>query len=413
MSGTVMRDREEAMVRELKFVGTEDDRLLLVDPQGEQFAVPVTPELRQAIRVRRALPSAAPRSALPAPRDVQQLLRSGLTSEQVADHFGVEAEYIAKFEAPVIAELEHMVDMAQEVPLHFNEEGAETSTFGHIIAHRLVNRGAEHTMWSSWREDDGRWTVQVAYTADDADRAARWFFDPRRRQLTPANEEADQLSSAQDLEPVKPVRLRLVDAATTVDTFPLESSEEDDAAAAASSSTQIPDPTTARADGARLWENAIRTRHGQHEDRSEADDSAAAHDSTSDVQARLGREGRSDRLGRSERVAPTDHVGRTAADGLRGERPKVHSETEDLLQALRRRHDADKKPEVEETAGLRPAPQTRLHVVPEQLPDASAPSDDQADHTAAAPDAGAPRKGRPSLPSWDEIVFGTKPHDEK
>ncbi|MCD7100494.1 septation protein SepH [Pseudoclavibacter sp. 13-3] len=400
MSETVMRDREEAMVRELKFVGTEDDRLLLVDPQGEQFAVPVTPELRQAIRVRRPLPSAAPRSALPAPREVQQLLRSGLTSEQVADHFGVEAEYIAKFEAPVIAELEHMVDMAQEVPLHFNEEGAETSTFGHIIAHRLVNRGAEHTMWSSWREDDGRWTVQVAYTADDADRAARWFFDPRRRQLTPANEEADQLSSAQDLEPVKPVRLRLVDAATTVDTFPLESSEEEDAAAAPSS-TQIPDPATARADGARLWENALRARHGQHDDRSEADASSPARDTTPDTSARPGR------------VTPTDHVVRTAPDGLRGERPKVHSETEDLLQALRRRHDAEKKPESDEQAGLRPASPARLHVVPEQLPEAAEPAADHPGQSASASDAAAPRKGRPSLPSWDEIVFGTKPHDEK
>jgi hypothetical protein len=388
------------LVRELKFVGTEDDLLLLVDPQGDQFAVPVTPELRQAIRTRRApRPASGPRNPLPSPREVQALLRSGLAADQVADHFGVDIAYIEKFEAPVAAELDHMVELAQDVPLHFDEEGAETSTFGHIITHRLVTRGAEHTMWSSWREEDGRWTVQIAYTADGHDSKARWFFDPRRRQLTPANEEAEALSTAQDLQPVKVPRLRLVDAATTVDTFPLES--ETDEAEPASEEPRAESGESA----VEMWERAARDEARHVAERVRGSSLVGRHGEDD------GPAGDADVSLRGSLTRPAEPAERSARSGE--ESPRVPSETEDLLQALRRRHENDA---VREPRGESPASTARLRVVSDEKPDAEA-EDAQADADAAAPTPKTPhdhrgRRGRSSLPSWDEIVFGTKPHDD-
>lgn len=330
-------------MQQLKFVGVDDDHLVLVDEAGDQYTVGLTAELRQAIRTTRPAPANS-RNPLPSPREVQTQLRSGLTADQVAQHYGVDVEYVEKFEAPVVAELEHIVDQARQVPLHFNEEGHETSTFGHIIVHRLVSRQAEGTRWSSWREEDGRWTVQIEWAVSGQRYDARWFFDPRRRQLTPANEAANDLSQAQDLQPVKAPRLRVVDAATKVDTFPLEAEAE------ATPEPRVEQPT------------ARETAHSSQ----------------------------------------TSHSAATADEPA--ERPRVHSETEDLLQALRRHHEAK-----HEAAPLRVVPVTQN----EQNDSPKAAAESDAHEQPHAPAGGeqsssSARRGRSSLPSWDEIVFGTK-----
>jgi hypothetical protein len=48
--------------------------------------------------------------------------------------------------------------------------------------------------WDSARLDDGRWTVTAVFPAGGRERLASWQFDPRLRSLVPSNDEARWLS---------------------------------------------------------------------------------------------------------------------------------------------------------------------------------------------------------------------------
>jgi len=98
--------------------------------------------------------------------------------------------------------------------------------------------------------------------------------------------------------------------------------------------------------------------------------------------------------------------------------PKAHNQTADLLEALRRRRGErdPMDPDPEEQPGHPATGQVRLIDIPiETLDDAPVGS-------AGTPSAGSTgtgphgvrgsRKGRPSMPSWDEIVFGARTDDD-
>jgi hypothetical protein len=75
------------------------------------------------------------------------------------------------------------------------------------------------------------------------------------------------------------------------------------------------------------------------------------------------------------------------------------SATADLLEALRKKRAAVAKVE----PPLTPAPS--------ETPAAAAPVELKPEPIVVEPPASAAKKGRPSMPSWDEIVFGTKTED--
>ena len=65
-----------------------------------------------------------------APREIQAQIRAGLTAEDVARVTGASLEYIRRFEGPVIAEREYVVESALNVPVHMAVETARHA--GHL-----------------------------------------------------------------------------------------------------------------------------------------------------------------------------------------------------------------------------------------------------------------------------------------
>jgi hypothetical protein len=367
-------------VQELKFVGVQDNALILTGEDGMQARLVITDALRSAIRA--AHTPEQPAHHTPRPRDIQALLRAGQSAQQVADHFGVDVGFIEKFQVPVVAELQHMVDLAQRVPLGYSEDDAEVTTFGDIILHRLVTRQATNTVWRSWREQDGRWTVQVSFDATGGHHDARWFFDARRQQLEPANDDASTLSTAQDLTPIEDVpRLRVVDAATTPEKYARQTGEP------------LPTPEPSDAGPARP----------------------------------------------ALRAAPPTQVGPITVQRLTAvddePEPRTTNNTEDLLEALRKhRGERPARPAVPPVppvpeSTIRPARHAETAAEPAAPADAPRNQDEPLDLFAStdtgevavvesapvpAPESTAHRgRGRASMPSWDEIVFGTKPHGQE
>ncbi|MFT4220328.1 MAG: septation protein SepH [Microbacterium sp.] len=338
-------------MEQLTVIGTEDESLVLATEAGERFSLALDDALRAELRRARRERDADGSTAKPSPREVQAHIRAGMSAADVAELLGARVEDIARYEGPVLAEREHVVGQALAVPVlvagDLGHEG--TPTFGAAIRAKLAEAGAVGERWTSWKEEAG-WVVKLEFCAGDVDRDARWAFDPKRSTLAPQNAEAVQLSKQGALPEGLIPRLRALDT-------PAVLKDETRFDSGAFGPRRLADPTA-------------------------------------DLEA----------------PAVTEPVAAAVQDAAikrAPETPATTPETADLLEALRRRR------------GQRePLPSSDDHAhAPIALFDALEPGYDElpVDELDLGEDVREParagearRKGRSSMPSWDEIVFGAR-----
>ncbi len=343
---------------ELAVIGVENGALIVVSTDGERFRVPITEALHTALRQNRP---AVPAAHKVGPRDVQALIRSGLSAAEVAERTNEPLEYIRRFEGPVLAEREYVVTAARSLPVSTADDTDDVALFGAVIDARLDELDARNVRWSS-RKKDAQWLVAVDFLDGDVDRTATWTFEPKRSVLSPSNHEAQSLSRQGDTPaPVLP-RLRAVPAdespavrfdsgafsPTSAPSRPLEPMERPLGLVGSSDDTDSADVSQT----ADLLD-ALRRRRGERESASHDDweSSRAAHPSTGSI-----------------RIVdiPLDTIDDDADD--------------------------DSHP---------PALDDTL----EAAPGARSPDATPAPKTSS-------KRGRAAMPSWDEIVFGARPDDD-
>src|SRR5258708_6512157 len=176
----------------------DGDRLVLRAPDGQEFFLAIDDRLRAAVRGDRARLGQIEieLDAQLRPRDIQARIRSGQTAEQVADLAGIPLERVRRFEGPVLAERAFMAERAQNTQVRRAGE-THGPKLGDVVRERLAQREPDHdsAQWDSWRRDDGIWTVRLAFRIGGLHYEAVWAFDPPRRLVTPADDEARLLSS--------------------------------------------------------------------------------------------------------------------------------------------------------------------------------------------------------------------------
>ena len=188
-------------MRDLRLIGVHEDgqRLLLSDSGGEQFSVPLDEPLRAAVRRDR------PRLGQLQieidgglrPREVQAMIRAGLSAEDVADRSGWTVEKVHRYEGPILAEREHVAGLARAVRLRGRTGGGSTTpTLSARVSARLSGRGVDPAaaLWDSARNEGGEWTVIVTFPAGGREREAHWHFDVQARTVSAADDEARWLS---------------------------------------------------------------------------------------------------------------------------------------------------------------------------------------------------------------------------
>ena len=197
----------------------DGDRLVLRAPDGQEFFLAIDDRLRAAVRGDRARLGQIEieLDAQLRPRDIQARIRSGQTAEQVADLAGIPLERVRRFEGPVLAERAFMAERAQNTQVRRAGE-THGPKLGDVVRERLAQREPDHdsTQWDSWRRDDGVWTVRLGFRIGGLPYEATWAFDPPRRLVTPADDEARLLSSdvaAENAFPFAPRQPRLSAAA--------------------------------------------------------------------------------------------------------------------------------------------------------------------------------------------------------
>ncbi len=346
-------------MEQLKVIGTEDDVLVLATESGERFSLAVDDVLRIELRKARRERDGDAQIVRPSPREVQAHIRAGMSADEVAALLGARVEDVARFEGPVLAEREHIVSQALSVPVLL---GAELDpdvhpTFGGAVRAKLLEAGASGERWTSWKEPTG-WIIKLEFTANDVDHDARWGFDPRRSTLSPLNTDAIQLSRQGSLPEGLIPRLRALEVAPGKDESRFDSG--------AFGPRRLPDADL---------------------------ESPELH----------------------EPVAPA--VQQAAIKRSNATTVTPSAETADLLEALRRRRgQREPLPGADEVAPSRSSAPVALFDALEPGYD-DGPTEEQdaerarAREESAVAEAAGRRKGRPSMPSWDEIVFGARTDD--
>ena len=457
-------------MQDLRLVGVHDDgeHLLLSGAGGEMFQLPIDEALRAASRSSAKTASAAAPIAM-SPRDIQSRIRSGATAADVAELSGLALAKVERYEGPVLAEREYVAQQARKVEVASPSPGHDTyrSVFGDrpaslndMVKHRLAAHGIEPSTveWDSWRRQDGNWTVVARFETKKDGTAgigeeppAQWTFSPGRKSLQNANRWAQQLSELEPLDGPVPAR-RL----TAVSDRPFDFETDAEAAAARNSTGPQAVPQARESDGLL---DMLRSRRGQRLGVDEDADDAlalllthgvpAAHPRPSEIPERGSKE---QQHGESEtrEAAPAESTARDDAapaavdDPLtrkRDARPSMLSR----LSLIQPHHDSDDDDVLKLHDGvstdtreitivaspLRPAgrggpsesgpgrsaPNVGLDELlgggsPRRAAYPAGPDDGGSgqhhDHDADQPERQPAKPKRSTVPSWDEIVFGTK-----
>jgi hypothetical protein len=202
-------------------VTRDGSRLILVDQDGNEFAIAVDDSLRTALPTSPAAAEQSRRSEKTSmstptlrPRDIQTRIRSGESPESVADAAGTTVEKIMPFAAPVIAEREHIAERALKAsvrrrPADAGTGGSTTArTLGDAVAAHL--RGLDLTVdvveWDSWRRNDGRWSLVALYTTSLRSGTAELTFDPPGNFVSLDNDDARWLVGDLIVPEPEPIR---------------------------------------------------------------------------------------------------------------------------------------------------------------------------------------------------------------
>ncbi|GLI28748.1 DNA-binding protein [Agromyces rhizosphaerae] len=391
-------------MQELKVIGVENGALLAASDEGARFRIPIDDVVQSKLRQSHPESPNAPRLA---PREVQAHIRAGLSAEEVATLTGASLEAIRRFEGPVLAEREHIVNSALAVPVHIEGEVDPDTppTFGSVIRDRLDKLGADRGRWASWKEEDRGWMVKLEFRADDIDHDARWGFEPRKRALQPLNSEAVTLSQPGEPKEGLIPKLRAVGAqdpdasrfdsgafAFDDDLEPADAPPQPEPlsysrtvktsspAAANAAIKRAAEPEQAMSDTADLLE-ALRKRRGERE-------SAAVAEVSDDTEQSL-----------DIPLSTFDEEFDEAPAPAPARAPR---------KSPQKRQPAAKRPPQKQEAQKPAAP---AQPAGDSLWGRVAASGESDSATPARATANS-KKGRASMPSWDEIVFGARSDDD-
>ena len=320
-------------MKDIRFLGSDGDFLLLEDSEGQKFRLLLDQQLRGAIKSESPQMLDQPRLS---PREIQEEIRVGRSIEEIVQASGAPVDYVMKFAQPVLDELNHAVLNALTVRLEvpgdrFNNP--TTREFGEIIKARLAASGAGIEKWSAMKAPEHGFYIYCEYDLAGRQNKATWLYDPKRLALIPENEAAISLSSGDRIAAPAP-KLHPVQTPASNVTSNLADTVE--------IVRELPQP---------LPTSAVPT------------------------------------------AEPSPAI----------------SDTADLLEALRKKRNERELGEDHDQA-----PQTDfLSVVPDFEEQESFADEDVSQEPEIISPETPPvnKRGRASIPSWDEIVFGTKTED--
>ena len=391
-------------MRELRLIGVHDDggHLVLTDDAGDEFQLRIEDRLRAAVR--RDRPRVEQREIDPAQvsaRDIQALIRAGSTADEVASLTGWELTKIARFEGPVLAEREHVATRAQNVRMRGANQAGAPETLAQRTAARLATRDVDSSTvaWDACRDSEGQWTVSATFLAGGRERAAVWWFDQAGMSVVAKNDEAKWLSEAETAPGPAPETMH-----RPTDVFDVEVEEE----RAERASRPQPDDLINS-----MREHSGAKKRGRSGGRrtaraaAPATEEALPFDTDETPPAARGTHPK-DAATTGDDEAPTQEV------------PITRPEPEEPTPADSRTGHVGPATDAEESGatpaeGEEPSSATETTTSGAKGEDAASSEGSKGRSSAKNPSSsknkskGKGKRGRASVPSWDDVMFGSKP----
>ena len=203
-------------MQELRFVAVSEDgryAVLAVPGRSARFTLPIDERLRAVAlgqTSRLAQYEIEVESPL-RPKEIQARIRAGETVEEIADAAGIAIERVRWFEGPVLAERAYIAQQAQTASIRRQGDAAPSTPgprLGEVVAERLsgFDVDPEDAQWDAKKRGDGNWQVQLTFITGGRLHIAEWVFDPRRRHVLPADDNAARMSlpGAEPPQPAPP-----------------------------------------------------------------------------------------------------------------------------------------------------------------------------------------------------------------
>jgi hypothetical protein len=203
-------------MREVRLVAMSDDGTRLIlrgDGDETPMSLPLDERLHAAIRGDRARLGQLEiqMDSQLRPRDIQARVRSGESVQSVAAAAGVPLDRVLRFAGPVLAEREHIAGRAQQAIIRRVSSESPNRPLQETVAEWVSSYDVdpETIAWDAWRRDDGRWIVSARWQVQQSEREARFTFDPTGRSVVPDNDEAkavagERAAKAAEPEPTPP-----------------------------------------------------------------------------------------------------------------------------------------------------------------------------------------------------------------
>ncbi len=206
-------------MQELKVVGLDVDGRHMIcesaagnaDPT-EKFRVAIDDRLRAAVCGDRARVAQTQIdievTKMLSPKEIQAQIRAGASVEQVAAAAGADISRVQRFAHPVLLERSRAAELATAAHPVL-ADGPAVLTLLETVTAALVARGHNpgSIRWDAWRNEDGRWTVQLAWKAGRSDNLAHFRYSPGAHggTVTAVDDGASELIDPSFERPLRPL----------------------------------------------------------------------------------------------------------------------------------------------------------------------------------------------------------------
>ncbi len=190
------------------------------------------------------------------PKEIQAKIRAGASVEQLAAAAGVPVERVERFAHPVLLERVRAAELATAAHPVL-ADGPSVLTLLETVTTALVARGLDPdaVTWDAWRNEDSRWTVQLAWKAGRSDNVAHFRFTlgAHGGTITASDDSAQQLINPDFARSLRPV--------AAVPQLDFETPEPQAAAPEPAAEPTAPEPTPRRGRKAKpavpAWEDVL------------------------------------------------------------------------------------------------------------------------------------------------------------
>ena len=129
------------------------------------------------------------------PRDIQARIRAGESPDRVAEAAQTTTDRIMAFAAPVLAERAYVAQQALKASVRRRAGDGPVGQLGDAVSTRLAapEVRVDDVEWDAWRREDGRWTLVADFAVKGTAHRAQFAYDAAGRYVVAEDDEARAL----------------------------------------------------------------------------------------------------------------------------------------------------------------------------------------------------------------------------